>query len=391
MIDMTLWVVLCVALFIGFAFGVWFSSSLSKKQQNQLSGITESDAICGLSALFKEHQSDDSLDACIETLEKYSEDVEAHIALGRLFRRRGEIERAIGVYQKLLARPGLSDVQSKLVRLELAHNYMKAGLLDRSEHLLIDLVISDWNARYEAIRLLLKVYEQEGEWQQAVDLLVHTGTLREPEFKTELAHYYCELAECTFVGGNYPQARKLLEKALHVDQACVRAILVLGQVQFALAHYRNAAKILQKIFVISPEFISESIPLLLSCYEKGVSTRGLSVYLGQCMQDHPSVAVMLAAAKLINQQQGGKEASRFIAAQIVKQPSLKGLNALINIHIPAVEGRAKENLLLLQDLVIRLLDSKPLYCCKQCGFEAKTLYWHCPKCHFWGTVVPLFG
>ena len=387
MFDPLLLALILVSMAAGFFLGY---RQRKQSQRQRQDGSLNSEYFVGLNYLLNE-QTDEAIESFIKALEINADTIDTYIVLGRLFRRRGEIEKAIQAHQDLLARPSLSREQSLRVQLELAHDYIKAGLLDRGESLLEDMLKTPWSGADESVQLLLSVYEQEKEWQRAIDVIHQAQGVESHRYQHQLAHYHCELAEAALEGNDVLTARKNLRLAFARDRDNVRATLILGSLECSLKNYRESARILQRIYQQNPLFISESIPLLERCFEALWSSRGLSVYLGKCLREYPSAAVVLASARLIARQQGDKEAGRFIAEQIVKRPSLKGLNALIDLNIENTEGRPRQNLMLLRELTGRLLESKPVYRCTQCGFDGKTLHWCCPRCHEWGTTEPIMG
>lgn len=342
----------------------------------------------GLNYLLNE-QTDEAIESFIKALEINAADtIDTYIVLGRLFRRRGELDKAIYTHQDLLARPSLTREQSLRVQLELAHDYVKAGLLDRGESLLEDMLKTSWSGADESVKLLLSVYEQEKEWQKAIEIirLVQGGS---DQYNLQLAHYYCELAEVALENNDVLTARKNLRLAC--ARNCVRATLLLGRLECSMKNCRESARILQRIYQQNPVFISESIPLLERSFDALWSGRGWSVYLDKCLREYPSTAVVLASARLVARQKGDQEAGRFIVEQIVKRPSLKGLNALIDLNIQNTEEHPKQDLILLRELTERLLATKPVYRCSYCGFDGRTLHWCCPRCHEWGKTEPIMG
>ncbi|MCK5893592.1 MAG: lipopolysaccharide assembly protein LapB [Endozoicomonadaceae bacterium] len=385
MFDPLLLLLILVSMLAGF-----FLGNRQRKQHRYRQFHNDSlngEYFVGLNYLLNE-QTDEAIESFIKALEINVDTIDTYIVLGRLFRRRGELDKAIHTHQDLLARPSLTREQSLRVQLELAHDYVKAGLLDRGESLLEDMLKTSWSGSDESVKLILSVYEQEKEWQKAIDIirLVQKGG---GQYNLQLAHYYCELAEVALESNDVLTARKNIRIACARD--CVRATLLLGRLECSMKNYRESARVLQRIYQQNPVFISESIPLLEHSFDALWSARGLSVYLEKCLREYPSTAVVLASARLVARQKGDQEAGRFIVEQIVKRPSLKGLSALIDLNIHNSEARPKQNLILLRELTECLLATKPVYRCSYCGFDGKALHWCCPKCHEWGKTEPIMG
>lgn len=349
----------------------------------------------GLNYLLNE-QTNEAIDTFIKALETNPDSQETFdtcIALGRLFCKRGEVDRAIRVHQSLLARPSLTKKQSAVVQLELSRDYYSAGLLDRAEGLLKQLVEMHAVFPVEALELLLAIYQQEKEWFLAIEIVEKLLKNNVAGYSVLISHFYCELAEEQVAKSNVVNAKQYLKQALKYDKQCVRVSLILGKLEFKQGNLKESLKALQKIYNQDPAYISESVPLLNDLYadQSGVVQKSVNSYLQKCLKDYPSVAIVLILAKDMENRQGAKEAGRFIAEQLARRPSLKGLNQLIDIHIGIAEGKSKKNLGLLRELTRKLSDGKPLYRCINCGFSGQELHWQCPSCQHWGEVKPIHG
>jgi len=388
MFDPYLLVLISLSLAIGFITGYRYDKKRSSSPS--CSEELDNNYVVGLNYLLNE-QPNEAIEFFIKSMRLNSDTVESYIVLGRLYRRRGELEKAIQAHQEILANPSLTSDQVLRVQFELAHNYIKAGLFDRGESLLLDMVSSSWSGKNEIINLLLSVYEQEKEWQKAVDIVVRLHRTQAIHYQKNISYYYCEIAEVAMSKNQTVDARKLLKKAFQCDKNNVRATLLLGQLECQLKNFRQASRVLQRIYNQNPVYIPQSIPLLQQCFQDSWAVRGLSIYLGKCLRDYPSAAVLLISSNLICCQQGRSEAEHFIADQILKKPSLKGLNELLDYHIESSDGASKRHLLLLQNITNLLLEEKPVYRCRCCGYDGKELYWRCPSCQEWGGMEPIMG
>ncbi len=386
MLDVALFALILVSLGIGFFIG---RQGNARRRVDSSTGIN-SEYFVGLNYLLDD-QPDEAIESFIRALESSSESFDTFMILGRLFRQRGQLDRSIQVHQDLLARPSLSHEQMLDVQLELARDYMNAGLFDRAEALLSDIVTHDWRGWPHSVDHLLSLYEKEKEWQKAIVLLAPIKGQLAYSYATRRSHYHCELAAVALSQSNLLTARSQLREAFLASSANVRVSLLQGSLELRAGNAKGAVRVLEKIIDQDRTFVSESVALLESAYDALSSRRGLSSYLGRCLREAPSAAVIMASSRLIAEQQGEKEAGRFVAEQIVKRPSLKGLNALIDIHLQMAEGKARLNLMMLRNLTGRLEKSKPVYCCCQCGFNGKELYWQCPRCHEWGSISPIMG
>lgn len=347
----------------------------------------------GLNYLLNE-QPDRAISTFIQALEVNSDTIETHLALGSLLRRRGEVDKAVTVHQNLLARPQLNRETSFYVQLELARDYLQAGLLDRAEKLLEDLIQENSEARVAGLQLLVEIYQQEREWERAIRIASRLPTRgREGELvRRTLSHLHCELAGVAMGRSNDREARAQLARALSHDANCVRASLMLGQLEHSLGNERAAVRALQKIRLQDCLFVPESLDLLVTCYEAGGGKqKELRDYLNACLRDHASISVVFLLAKMIREEGGDEAVARYLGDHLKRNPSIRGLTQLIDLHIDNAHGIARDNLTILRSFTEALVADKPVYRCEECGFSGKKLHWLCPSCRKWGTICPVYG
>jgi len=385
--DLLLTLLFVAALAIGYLFGRRDRQPGSKKPKAK-DGVLAPEYFKGLSYLLNE-KADEAIEVFIKALEANSESVETHLALGSLFRRKGDIERATRIHQNVLARPDLDAAQKSNVRLELARDYLSAGLLDRAERLLKELAQEGgWHAS-AALEHLVAVFEKEKDWQSAYEI----AEKLEPSDKTNriAAQYCCELADDAMAENDYALARKHLRRALDKDKDCVRASLMLGRLEIGAGNHKEAIKALKRVRDQDPGFISETLDMLYNAYEKLNAKPDLIEYLLNCLKQEPAISIVLMLSNLMRETRTDKEAAAVISEYLKKKPSIKGLNRLIDFHIEHSSGSAKENLAILRNFTEQLIVNKPVYRCESCGLEAKAIYWNCPRCKSWGTMKPIHG
>lgn len=349
---------------------------------------------------------DGAVDSFINALEVNSETLETHIALGNLLRKRGEVDRAIRIHQNLLARPSLPRAQVHQAHLELARDYISAGLLDRAERLLLDLLKESPEQRRASQRYLLEIYQSEREWPRAIEIAeellprksllggsqpAEPGGAQGQPVSVALAHYYCELACEKREAGELAAASKLLQQALAQDRYCVRAAIMQGEVEYAAGNYKQAVKALRRVRQQDPEFIPETIPTLRKCYRELGDERALRGYLRDCLAANPSAPLVLALGEELREAEGPAAAAEFLSRQLAERPSLRGLARLIDLQMGDTRGKVRDNLGLLQVLVERLIAERPAYRCGHCGFAGRQLHWYCPGCKHWGTIKAIRG
>lgn len=341
----------------------------------------------GLNHLLNE-QPDEAIETFIRALEVNPETVETHIAIGRLFCQKGDVERAIKVHQNLLARPNLTREQGDRVQFELARDYLAVGMYQRAERLLDELISNRSPMRAEALVDLVRIHERERDWEHAVQVGGKLASER-PGFATTLAHYHCELAALAQRKRDWLLTRRHLNDALRAESTNVRAILMFADLDEQQGDYQQTTKWLYRLAETDPDFVPQALPLARRCADNGALD--LARYLDQVIAhgNPPQVATLLARADEVKAASGITEASRYVLARLESQPSLRGLIYLIDLHKDNVEPQGRHNLLALRGIVATLISDAHQYRCEACGFSARQLHWQCPTCHGWSTIRPL--
>ncbi|WP_027855104.1 lipopolysaccharide assembly protein LapB [Marinobacterium litorale] len=346
----------------------------------------------GLNYLMSD-RTDEAIESFIRALEINSDTIPAHLALARLLRRKGDVERAIRVHQTLLARPGLSRTDFHRIQMALARDYEASGLLDRAENLLAGIITdhpSDQIA-VEARKLLIKLYEKEGEWLDALEVGRKLSSSEQQAMANELSQYCCELAERALDGKRWNLAEQYLREADGFDTHSVRASLLLARRHMEQDNWSRAIKALCRVREQDPGMVSETIADLKRCYEASDRLSAFDRYLDTCLATAPSTTVMLARAERLCDEQGVIEAGLFITDELKKRPSVRGLNRLIDMHLAHGSDSARESLTVLRGLTGQLEADKPKYQCGHCGYAGRTLLWQCPSCRQWNKIRPIQG
>lgn len=372
------------------ASGWWVASRSYRRGKEQVAPEFTSDYIKGLNYLLNE-QTDKAIELFIRMLEVNSDTVETHLALGSLFRRRGEVDRAIRIHQNLIARPTLTTEQRGLALLELADDYMRAGLLDRAENLFLELIELNLH-NSAALWHLLDIYQQEKEWDKAIAVAHRIESDAGKPMDSIVAQYCCELAERSLDHDDYGEAVSLLHRALESDRNCVRASLLIGRLERERGNCGEALKAYQQVLQQDVEFTPEVVDPLISCYTEMGKSEEIPSFLNQIVEAYPAVKSVLRLAELLEKREGREAAEQFMLQQQRSTPSLRGLRWVIHAQLDrAVEQDGRAGLQLLDDLTGKLIEGLPSYHCQQCGFDAKRIYWQCPSCKRWNTVKPVKG
>jgi lipopolysaccharide biosynthesis regulator YciM len=346
----------------------------------------------GLNYLLNE-EPDRAVATFIEDLEVNKDTLETHLALGSLLRRRGELEKAVVVHENILKHQHLDRDSILNVQLELAQDYLLAGLLDRAEDLLMSLCQETGHIRKESLKLMLEIYEREREWHRAAEIgaLLAVGDDTE-KYERFISHYYCEIAQDLLKRKRYEEAGQAISDAIGHDAGNPRVSLVQGQLKAAEGRFDDAITSLTRIKDQDPTYVPESLDLLVQAYEHGSKPKeDLKQYLTECLELTPSISIVLQMADILRETQGDEAVAKFIANHLKQNPTIRGLTQLIDMHMDNAHGVSKQNLSILRSFAEALVADKPAYRCKSCGFDGKKMRWHCPSCKSWGTITPIFG
>lgn len=382
---MLIWWVLLIVCATG---GAWYLGYRSRQDwlMTQRFNLPR-DYLVGLNFLLNE-EPDKAVDVFIKMLEVDSNTVETHLAVGKLFRRRGEVDRAIRIHQNLIARPHLEKIYREQSLFELGQDYLSAGVLDRAERIFLE-IVTHKEFSVPALRALLDIYQQEKAWNNAIQAAKKLELATKTNMSSVIGHYYCELAQAEIDKGNASEADEFLSQALHHDQNSVRASLLLARLNMEKNDHKAALKQLKKVKNQNSDYLAEAIEPIAACYEELGDESKLLSYLMQILESHPHVPVVLILSERIRKRKGDKVAAQYVADYVRRYPSLRGLDLFINLYISTTEGRAREDLHILQNLMQKLLADKPDYQCVSCGFSGKSLHWQCPGCKQWDSVKPV--
>ena len=380
------WLLLPVAAFAG-----WFAAIRSRgaRQSRFPDTMLGPEYFRGLNHLLNERP-DKAINVFIRMLEVTADTFETHLALGSLFRRRGEVDRAIRIHQNLVARETLSTEQCTEARLELGRDYLNAGLLDRAEGLLNDLLVIP-GCRLQVLAMLLDIYQQERDWERALAVAGQMEHVDGQPVNTVCAQFLCEQAQQAIAANNPGLAREYLSRALATDECCARASIILGdmlrdagEIQAALASY---GRIEQQDIGRLPEVLES----MADCHRKAGTVSHMIDYLHDVIPRYDGIAPVLLQAGLLDEEQGHEAAAGFLIPQLDSRPSVRGLARLIDLGL--VGGDDHDDIFLqgLVKLTDALEDNSSLYSCAHCGFAGKILHWQCPGCRRWDTLRPVNG
>ncbi|MBC3935736.1 lipopolysaccharide assembly protein LapB [Undibacterium rugosum] len=380
--EFEIWWLLGIPLF--FALG-WIAARVDIRQLMSESRSLPSGYFKGLNFLLNE-QPDKAIDAFIDIVRLDPEAVELHFALGNLFRRRGETERAIRVHQNLLARPDLPTEQKTQAMFELGQDYLKAGLLDRAEETFNQLVASSFEA--QARRALLEIYQREKEWARAVDAAFALQEAGAGGRQKEIAQFYCEMAQDELVHTNADAAIAMLDKALAIDRNNVRATILLGDVYQKNGDTEKAVLAWRRVEQQSVPHVALVAQRLMDGYRKlERPEEGLSL-LRNYLSEAQSIDLLEVVFKASLELEGIDAANQIVKDELRRTPTLLGLDKLLDARLLDAPMEMRPELTIVKNLVHGYAQKLARYQCSHCGFKARQFYWHCPGCSRWETYPP---
>ena len=384
--EIQLWWLLALPLF--FVLG-WIAARIDIKHLVRESRTLPRSYFKGLNFLLNE-QPDKAIEAFLEAARVDPETIELHFALGNLFRRRGETDRAIRVHQNLIERDEsqsqLSDEQRLHALAELGQDYLKAGLLDRAEEVFLKL--RNTRRDEEASRFLLEIYQQEKEWQKAIDtahqLPEHAGHM----WQKEIANFHCELASSALPRGDFVETHRQLDAALASNRKCVRATILQGELALVEGDTKAAIDAWQRVEQQSPIYLALVAGKLIEAFRREErEAQGIQLLRGWFAL-HPSLDLLDAVFQSELQGEGAEAAYQLVRDELRRNPTLLGLDKLLEAQILLAPPERRADLELIKNLIHNHTRRVARYRCDSCGFKARQFYWRCPACGGWETYPP---
>jgi lipopolysaccharide assembly protein B len=380
--DFELWWLFGFALFFGLG---WLAARIDIKQLLLESRRLPRSYFTGLNFLLNE-QPDKAIEAFIEVVKVDPETIELHFALGSLFRRRGETERAIRMHRNLLERSDLGEEQRLHAMIELGEDYLKAGLLDRAEEMFVKLKGSPHRAT--ALKFLLEIYQQEKDWMKAVGVALEVEKDSGQSAQKEIANYYCELAVSEMTHSRPDAARQHLESALAAHRKCVRANIILGDMLAASGDHRGAVEAWKRIEQQNPAYLALVAQRLLESHRAlGSPGEGLTLLRGY-LSSFPSLDLLDVAFQSTLDSDGADAAYKLVKDELRRNQTLLGLDKLLEAQLLVAPAEQRQDLEVVRNLVHSHTRRLARYRCENCGFKARQFYWHCPACGGWETYPP---
>ncbi len=389
--GLALYALLLIAICTGWLLGRSGSRSI-KFPPRQTRDIFQ-EYFAGLNYLLND-EPDEAIDTFIKALEVNGETVETHLALGALLRRRGKVDKAIKVHQAVLARSGLEASLADAARLQLAKDYISGGLLDRAERLLKELAQGKPEGKWEALPLLVSIYQLEKEWHRAItctkELLSHSAYRRSSEWNARMVHYHCEIAEELLVEGQLGEARQQLRRGGGFQRHHLRASLLTARLEHESGDCNGAIRECRRIAEHSPAFLTQVVDVMAASYSELGREGELIKFLDGFLDKQANPVALQLISRLIAETEGADRAIQYVRRHLAAQPSFAAVAKLLEFEVetnqfdPAMISDIEK----IREVLLAHLAKQLGFQCGYCGYEARQLYWLCPGCHRWDSIQP---
>jgi len=376
---------LLAGLFLLLAAAGWAMGRFGERDVEDAPPPLNIDYLKGLNFLLNE-QTDQALEHFLAMVRVDDKTIETHFALGSLFRRRGEVDRAIRIHQNIIARPDLAPEQRDQALFSLGKDYLAAGLLDRAENLFARLAEG---SRYQvqALENLLGIYEQEREWQKAIDAGQKLEVLGGRSLALQIANYYCELAETAVTAGDFTTARQHVKKAQAGRPRTLRGALTRAHIARDTDDNKTALKLYHRIIDENTYLIAETLPEIVAIYTKENQLDELERALKALLDKHPEMSSLVAYTAIVNDLGGIAVIDDCVERYMLNEPTLAEFVDLQQLS-EGDRGSHDSALAKVRHALSKLAGSTPRYQCQECGFSSQRLLWQCPSCREWETQRP---
>lgn len=338
-------------------------------------------------------QSDKAIESFVESWPVTPSNMELHNALANMLRKKGEADRAIRIRISLLECHKLSQTQIQQATIELAHDYLAAGLLDRAERLLINVANTTQHDDERVLELLQRIYQTEKDWPKAIAVAEQLLPRRSIKFASdavlagrqaiEIAHYYCEIATVALKEQRFSNVESCLEKALAVHPACARASMLQAEMAVARGDTAQALQALTQVEWQDCRLLPECLPLIHACF--GDDEQAYADYLIRLQQSYPSSTIELAIYDSLKKQEATNAEALFLQ-YVERRPSLQSVRQLAKLQLVGANNQQHKHVALLYQLVDGVIKTKATFQCRECGFSGMQLHWLCPQCQSWDSI-----
>ena len=376
---------LLAGLFLLLAAAGWAMGRFGERDDEDAPPPLNIDYLKGLNFLLNE-QTDQALEHFLAMVRVDDKTIETHFALGSLFRRRGEVDRAIRIHQNIIARPDLAAEQRDQALYSLAKDYLGAGLLDRAEKLFVRLAQGS-RFQVQALEALCGIYEQERDWEKAIDAGQRLEVLGGRSLALQIAHYHCELAEAAAARNDYAAARQYVKKAQSGRPRTMRGALTRAHIARDTDDNKTALKLYHRIIDENTYLIAEALPEIVAIYERENATAELESALQALLKKNPERSSLVAYTAIVNDLGGIPVIDDCVEQYMLNEPTLGEFVELQQLS-EGDKGSRESALAKVRGALSKLAGATPRYQCQECGFSSQRLLWQCPSCRNWETQRP---
>jgi len=375
---------------VAMAYG-WFMGRNSVKQNDQTAKDDLSNKYStGLNYLLS-NQQDKAIDYLLEALKLEDDSVEAHFAMANLFRRRGELDRALKVHEYLVRQKNLPTKDKEQAAFELGKDFLSAGLYDRAESMFVKL-LKNKSYSLKSLSYLMQIYQSTKDWHQGIKLKKAIVKTRDKKTLHTLANFYCELATIALEKDQFIEVIELLENALQLDPNSCRSNWLLAQIYENHQQYNEACLCYQDIYLQDKDFFPDVIEKMHKCYHELDAEDEFYQFIRKVYDETGSTTALIKYLSYLESTYSNSRAKEFILSALKRKPTIRGFKHLVKMQMSSTEPQNQtENLDVIKELLSAYLNVKHRYSCRTCGFNSSTHYWSCPSCHDWEQLKPVRG
>lgn len=337
------------------------------------------------------NQQDKAIEHLIETLQIEDESIEAHFAMANLFRKRGELDRALKIHEHLVRHKYLPESAKERAAFELGNDFFSAGLYDRAEAM-FERLLKSKKYKSKATLYLLQIFQSTKDWQKGLELEKRIVKSQDKRLLHILANFYCELATQALSDDEYIKVIELLERALVLDNQSCRANWLMASIYSQHEQYELAIKCYMEIYQQDIEFFPDVIDAMQDCYKKLDDEKAFYKFIKQVYVETGSTTALIKYVDHLTSQGKTAEAQQFILTGLKRRSTIRGFKHLVKMQLKANgDDQESESLQVIRELITEYLKVKPRYSCRNCGFDSSIHYWSCPSCHEWEQLKPVRG
>jgi hypothetical protein len=378
------WLIIPIILLpVFFAMG-WFAARIDMKTVLKQAKTIPSGFYASLDALVDKNTSKAARNLA-EVLDQQQSSYDLNLTLGKLYRQRGENDKAIAMHKALLDSPDTVGEKRERVLYELGLNYQSAGLVDRAEHIFLNLQNS--NMAKQANELLLNIYQQDRDWEKAISIaqsLAHD----EQTYQFEIAQFFCEMAQSALFHSNFQAAEQYVQSALNANKKCTRANMILGDIAQKQGQFQTAINAYTAIEKQNHAYLSMIGERLYDAFDAlGKAEDGLNILIGY-QKTFPVLDLLTVIYDKSLLLYGEEKTNTTITELIRTKPDLNGMYRLLGLQMSDLNPQWKSDADMMRTVIGRQLQRSWMYRCRNCHFKSQVFFWHCPACNKWETFTP---